>query len=107
MVLQNLELETACDGEAKVDLLEVLLGYGEGFLCGKGVGAELLVNGVDGVLEVFTFFKTQKRNGRLQKDGNPGIVVLHHVVTGGERACGQEKAQNTAYLFYPAAHSQS
>ena len=57
MVLQDLELQTARDGETEVDLLEVLLGDVQRFFLVPRVGAEFVVDRVDSVLEVFALFE--------------------------------------------------
>ena len=65
---ENLVLQPCGNRETEVHLLEILFGDTERFAFGQGVFPKIVVEGVDGVLEIFSLWKVQKRDGGLDKD---------------------------------------
>ena len=113
IVTKNLVLQSGRNGEAEVYLLKVLLGDTQGFAFGEGVFPKAAVKRVDGVLEIFTFRKVQKRNGGLQENGKLGTVAGRSFF-GGHRRCGKNRHKEdvckfshlfvSAYCLLPTAY---
>ena len=60
MVFQKLPLDTCSNGEAKVHLLEILLCHVQRFCVGDSVCSKTIINGINGFLKIFSFFKLKK-----------------------------------------------
>ena len=74
---------------------------------GPNLSTDGQLHGVNGVLEILPLVKAEKRNSRLQKEGDSGIVVDIRVVFGfpkGHRHEHEPQAQN---LFCKRSHGTS
>ena len=69
MVFHELVLQTGGNREAEVHFLEILFCDVQGFRVVDCVCPESVIDGVDGFLEILSFFKTDERNRGLDEYG--------------------------------------
>ena len=93
MVLQELPLDSGSNRKAEIHLLKILLRDIQGLGAVDGAFPETVIDCVDGVLEVFAFCKTDKRDGRLHKDRKDGIVVVQFFITISKGICCEYKCR--------------
>ena len=87
VVFHELPLDSGGNREAKIHFLKILLGDVQGFRVIDSFCLETVIEGIYRVLEILALGKAKKRDRRLHKDGQDGIVVVQFFFTGGKGYC--------------------